>query len=67
MKTDVIKSNPAASLSDARVRKIKRWLRHGDVINLAALARRFKVPREVVSRIRDGITYRHVAIDGDDE
>jgi hypothetical protein len=67
MKTDAIKTNPAASLGDARVRKIKRWLRFGDTINVAGLAPRFQVPRETIVRIRDGVTYRHVRIDEADE
>jgi hypothetical protein len=55
------------ALTDKRVRRIKKWLSYGDVVNLAGLARRYGVTRGAIVRIRDGVTFKHVTLDGDGE
>lgn len=53
-----------AALTDEQVREIKANLVLG--VTVSALARRWDVSAETISRIRRGLTYKHVVVKGEE-
>ena len=68
MKTELINGRTEnrgakSTMTDAKVRKIKKWLRHKDVLNISKLARKFGTSRASIIKIDLGLTWRHIALD----
>jgi predicted DNA-binding protein YlxM (UPF0122 family) len=52
------KKHPQAKLTHAQVRSIRKKLAAG--VSLAELAREYEINRNVIARIRDGLSYKNV-------